>query len=284
MWDLVDQWRIAAPTHDAAFALIEVNLEYLATARQRDEVVLEIQRYAAENWIHQIEEGWMGARTFGTLLPNAACEDGLAYAEQMARRIRIPRRQIQLYVSGCDTSSFPRTEGGITVRTAFERMVCPEPRLKRGIDLVLGTLLFLLCLPVLVAAGLLIRLTSAGPAFFRQQRLGRGGRPFWIYKLRTMRHGAEHERPHLDHRNEQSGSAFKMARDPRITTVGSLLRKTSIDELPQLINVILGDMSLVGPRPLPASDWKPAEGWQNLRHDVKPGMTCTWQIAGRMEI
>jgi lipopolysaccharide/colanic/teichoic acid biosynthesis glycosyltransferase len=130
----------------------------------------------------------------------------------------------------------------------------------------------------------LIKLTSTGPVIFAQPRAGLGGKPFMIYKFRTMCVGAEAQQAMLRAKNEQDGPAFKIKDDPRVTTIGKFLRKTSIDELPQLWNVLLGDMTLVGPRPLPVKESDACEGWQRRRLDVTPGLTCIWQVKGRSRV
>ena len=119
---------------------------------------------------------------------------------------------------------------------------------------------------------------------FRQRRAGLGGKPFTIYKFRTMCVGAERQQAELRKLNEQDGPAFKLARDPRVTWIGNILRKTSIDELPQLWNVIKGDMSLVGPRPLPVAESDDCAQWQRRRLEVTPGLTCVWQVEGRSQV
>ena len=121
---------------------------------------------------------------------------------------------------------------------------------KRVFDLVVGGVVFALVLPLLAVLALIVKLDSPGPVFFRQERMGRGGRVFRIFKFRSMVVGAEHSRYDLEARNEYDGPMFKMRRDPRVTRAGSWLRKWSLDELPQILNVLAGDMSLVGPRPL----------------------------------
>lgn len=151
------------------------------------------------------------------------------------------------------------------------------PPWKRVVDLVGATTAAVLAAPVLLAAAAAVRLSSPGPAFFAQWRAGAGGRPFRMYKLRTMYVGAEASRDELAERNEQDGPAFKIVDDPRVTPIGRLLRKSSIDELPQIWNVLRGEMSLVGPRPLPCEESDAAEPWQRRRLDVTPGLTCIWQ-------
>ncbi len=157
--------------------------------------------------------------------------------------------------------------------------------LKRVLDLSVSASLLCLLSPLLLVIGLAIRFTSPGPVFFLQERLGLGKRTFRIFKFRTMVANAEKLLGSLEHLNETGGPNFKVRNDPRITGVGSFLRKTSLDELPQLINVLLGDMSLVGPRPLPLRDYHGfSEDWHRRRFCVKPGITCLWQIMGRNTI
>ncbi len=154
---------------------------------------------------------------------------------------------------------------------------------KQMFDYILGTILFLGTLPILLAAMLGIKATSPGPIFFKQVRVGRDGEEFEVYKLRTMVIDAEKQLENVRHLNEAKGPIFKIKDDPRITKIGGLLRKTSIDELPQFINVLRGEMSIVGPRPaLPneVEQWKP-ELRNRLR--VQPGITGMWQVGGRLD-
>ena len=156
---------------------------------------------------------------------------------------------------------------------------------KRTIDVVVSSLLLVLLAPVFLVTALLIKLTSPGPVFFKQKRMGYNKRIFEIYKFRTMVVDAEKRQAELESKNEVPGPVFKMHRDPRVTHVGRWLRRLSIDELPQLINVLKGDMSLVGPRPLPLRDVSRFDqDWVRRRFSVRPGITCSWQISGRSEI
>jgi exopolysaccharide biosynthesis polyprenyl glycosylphosphotransferase len=155
---------------------------------------------------------------------------------------------------------------------------------KRAIDLALSLVLFLLTLPIQALAALAIRLTSPGPIFFRQVRCGLNGRHFTLLKFRTMEAQAEARLLEIAHLNEMTGPVFKSARDPRLTPVGQLLRRLSIDELPQLWNVIVGDMSLVGPRPPLPEEVSRYEPWQRRRLSMSPGLTCLWQVSGRSEL
>ncbi|HEX4322095.1 MAG TPA: sugar transferase [Acidobacteriaceae bacterium] len=153
---------------------------------------------------------------------------------------------------------------------------------KRAIDILGASALLLLSLPILIAAGIAIKLTSSGPIFFSQDRYGLHRRRFRMFKLRSMVVNAEVLQTQLEHQNELGGPVFKIKEDPRITKVGAFLRKTSIDELPQLWNVLTGDMSLVGPRPLAVRDVLKIEDSAQLRRfSVLPGITCIWQMSGR---
>jgi exopolysaccharide biosynthesis polyprenyl glycosylphosphotransferase len=156
---------------------------------------------------------------------------------------------------------------------------------KRGLDITLGSLLLLACSPILLAASIAIRLDSPGSAFFRQRRAGVNGQHFSIWKFRTMVENAEAMRDGLMHRSEADGPRFKMADDPRVTRVGKFLRRYSIDELPQLFNVLGGTMSLVGPRPFPVKEFAAlSQGPAAARFDMQPGMTGLWQVSGRSDL
>ena len=155
---------------------------------------------------------------------------------------------------------------------------------KRLIDLTLALILFLVTLPVQILAALAILLTSGFPIFFRQVRCGLNGRHFTLPKFRTMAPGSEERLSEISHLNEMTGPVFKASRDPRSTPVGRVLRRLSIDELPQLWSVIVGDMSLVGPRPPLPEEVSHYEPWQRRRLSMKPGLTCLWQVSGRSEL
>lgn len=158
-------------------------------------------------------------------------------------------------------------------------------RLKRYIDVV-GALLGLMVLsPLLLGVAIAIKLTSPGSIFFRQERIGLHGQPFRIWKFRTMTANAPQLQASLEAQNQNAdGIMFKLKADPRITPIGHFLRRTSLDELPQLFNVLLGQMSLVGPRPLPVRDVQRFDEWHHIRHQVLPGITGLWQISGRSDL
>ncbi|MFU7517523.1 sugar transferase [Clostridium sp. HCS.1] len=155
---------------------------------------------------------------------------------------------------------------------------------KRVID-ILGSMIGIVLLsPLLLVIAILIRLESKGKVIFSQMRVGLNRKEFKIYKFRSMVENAEDLRKKLEDKNEVSGPMFKIKKDPRVTKVGRFIRNTSVDELPQLINVLKGDMSLVGPRPSLPSEVAKFEPWMLKRLEVKPGLTCYWQVSGRSNI
>ncbi|MFL2911417.1 MAG: sugar transferase [Limisphaerales bacterium] len=165
----------------------------------------------------------------------------------------------------------------------------PAPSLqsltKQMIDYIAAFTMILILSPLLLICALSVKLTSQGPIMFRQKRSGINGRPFTMFKFRSMNTNAEQRKHELEAMNEMSGPVFKVSSDPRITPIGKILRKYSLDELPQLINVLQGSMSLVGPRPLPEDETKRFEDLSHRRRlSVKPGLTCLWQISGRNEV
>jgi exopolysaccharide biosynthesis polyprenyl glycosylphosphotransferase len=156
--------------------------------------------------------------------------------------------------------------------------------LKRTFDLIGASILLTLLSPLLLAITIAVRATSRGPVLFRSTRRGIGQRPFPCLKFRTMHTDAEEQQADLEELNEATGALFKIREDPRLTRVGSFLRRFSLDELPQLINVLRGEMSLVGPRPLPQRDYEMLEEWHRKRYLVLPGITGLWQVSGRSEL
>jgi exopolysaccharide biosynthesis polyprenyl glycosylphosphotransferase len=155
---------------------------------------------------------------------------------------------------------------------------------RRILDFTGGLVLVGLLSPLFLLIAVLIRWDSPGPALYRQVRCGVNGRRFTFYKFRSMEMGAEEKKKDLLHLNEMSGPVFKIKDDPRVTRVGRFLRKTSMDELPQLFNVLRGNMSFVGPRPLPAEEVEKIKGWQRRRLSMKPGITGLWQVSGRNHV
>jgi len=160
-----------------------------------------------------------------------------------------------------------------------------QVEMKRLLDILISGVALLLFLPIFLITATAIKLTTSGPVFFVQERIGQNKRRFRVYKFRTMVPDAEKKQVELESLNEVSGPVFKIKKDPRITSVGRILRKLSIDEVPQLFNVLRGDMSLVGPRPLPIRDYNGfSEDWHRRRLSVRPGITCLWQVNGRSSL
>jgi exopolysaccharide biosynthesis polyprenyl glycosylphosphotransferase len=156
--------------------------------------------------------------------------------------------------------------------------------LKRLLDVTVALVALVVLAPLFVATAVAVRLSSRGPVFFRQERVGLHGRTFDMLKFRSMVPNAERLKTTLAAHNERTGPVFKMKDDPRVTRVGRFIRKYSIDELPQLVNVLVGDMSLVGPRPAIPAEVARYEAWQRRRLSVRPGLTCVWQVSGRDQI
>jgi exopolysaccharide biosynthesis polyprenyl glycosylphosphotransferase len=177
------------------------------------------------------------------------------------------------------------TEDPAVVTISAGQMKGLSASIKRLMDIALSSLLLLLLSPLFGLVALIVKRTSPGPAFFVQDRVGINKRRFRLYKFRTMAADAEKRIGELERLNEVDGPAFKIKNDPRITPIGRILRKTSFDELPQILNVLKGDMSLVGPRPLPFRDYKGFDvDWHRRRFSVRPGITCLWQAGGRSNV
>ena len=178
-----------------------------------------------------------------------------------------------------------REIAGVPIFVLNERIFLRSSRiLKRSIDLALGSMALVLASPLIALVSVLIKLDSRGPVVLAQTRIGKGARPFTVYKFRSMRENAEAMKKDLARLNESQGPLFKIREDPRITRVGRVIRKLSIDELPQLINVFKGEMSLVGPRPPLPSEVDQYESWQRKRFEVLPGITGLAQISGRSDL
>jgi len=156
--------------------------------------------------------------------------------------------------------------------------------IKRIFDIVASIVGLIVLAPLFLVVAILIKREDGGPIFFIQERTGLNNKPFKMYKFRTMCENAAEMHKFLLEQNELDGPAFKMKEDPRITHIGKFLRHTSIDELPQLLNILKGEMSVVGPRPLPVYETDQMTDYQNTRHLVKPGLTCYWQVMGRTEV
>ncbi|AFY36997.1 exopolysaccharide biosynthesis polyprenyl glycosylphosphotransferase [[Leptolyngbya] sp. PCC 7376] len=193
----------------------------------------------------------------------------------------LPSSKEMLYRRG-----LPEIFAGIpTLRVETPLLLCWDYRLKRWFDFVGSAFGLMILLPLFIGVAIAIKVDSPGEVFFRQKRVGLNGKTFRMWKFRTMVKNAPKLQQQLETQNQMSdGVLFKIKKDPRITKVGQFLRRTSIDELPQLINVLIGQMSLVGPRPLPIRDVERFDSWHHIRHQVVPGISGLWQISGRSDL
>jgi exopolysaccharide biosynthesis polyprenyl glycosylphosphotransferase len=250
---------------------------------------------------HVDDEPPANAQTLGTLadLP-AVCEAhnidrvivGFPNASDMAvlealrgLQGRVPVSEIPRYFELHNWRSEAEELHGLTLMHLPTASLGPSARAtKRVIDVMAASLALLVAAPALAVVAIAIKLDSRGPVFFRQERMGRAGQPFQIFKFRSMTADAWQQRNTVAELNEVDGPLFKMENDPRVTRVGAFIRKTSLDELPQLINVVRGEMSLVGPRPLPTEESDRIDGAALARLDVKPGITGLWQVCGRSQL
>jgi exopolysaccharide biosynthesis polyprenyl glycosylphosphotransferase len=216
--------------------------------------------------------------------PDFPQADALELVDQCSRRgvrVRLAPSTMEILIHRAEFvpgQSVPLFELGPPV---FEGV---DFALKRTFDLLGATLLLVLLSPLLLAITIAVRISSRGPVLYRSTRRGIGQRPFPCLKFRTMHTDAEERQADLEELNEATGALFKIRQDPRLTPVGSILRRFSLDELPQLINVLRGEMSLVGPRPLPQRDYEMLEDWHRKRYLVLPGITGLWQVSGRSEL
>jgi lipopolysaccharide/colanic/teichoic acid biosynthesis glycosyltransferase len=256
------------------------------------------------------EAGWLEDRLLGVVLPNTEARGAWKLADDVCldlEDIPSPICTVYSYPSdrlpdaessvqpvanvdqecgrpACSTATSGLNGRAPRGRPALELdklFVQSMPVWKRLLDVLGAAAGLLMLLPVFAIAAVAIKLSSPGPVIFRQRRSGRGGQPFVMYKFRTMVADAETRKATLLALNEQDGPAFKVRHDPRVTPVGRFLRRTSLDELPQLWNILKGDMSLVGPRPLPCAETDACERWHRRRLHVTPGLTCIWQVEGR---
>ncbi|MCU1698682.1 MAG: Polyprenyl glycosylphosphotransferase [Mycobacterium sp.] len=198
---------------------------------------------------------------------------------------RVPVSEIPRYFELHNWRSEPEDLHGLTLMNLpTVSLAASERVVKRLMDVTLATFALLFTGPLLLVVALAIRIDTPGPVFFRQERIGQAGKPFRIFKFRSMTADAWQQRDTVAQLNEVDGPLFKMEHDPRVTRVGAFIRKTSLDELPQLINVVRGEMSLVGPRPLPTEESDRIDGAALARLDVKPGITGLWQVCGRSDL
>ncbi|MDZ7372504.1 MAG: sugar transferase [candidate division KSB1 bacterium] len=234
------------------------DIPFILQRKVIDRVIFVVPRL----WLHRIDEAIMACENLG--ISTAVSLD--LYNLKIAK------------IRQTDFNGFPLLE--------FETFRAKQWQLfiKRLLDIVLASLMLIAFSPLMLVVAILIKLTSPGPVLFKQKRCGLNGRKFTLYKFRTMVPGAERKKQELLRMNEMNGPVFKMKRDPRVTPIGRILRKFSIDELPQLFNVLKGDMSIVGPRPALPVEVELYEVWQRRRLSLKPGLTCIWQVSGRNKV
>lgn len=221
-----------------------------------------------------------GARTLARAI-EAKSEHGLAFTT-----FTYPNKW---FVNGFDDGSDDETDAAAVAEPCADQSLEPlmAQRLtmfQRARDVAVSIVGLIALSPLAAIVSLSIKLNSRGPILYRHARIGWQGKPFQMYKFRSMIVGAEEQKTSLLEQNEQDGPAFKMTNDPRVTSIGRILRKLSIDEIPQLWNVLRGEMTLVGPRPLLPAEIAECETWQTSRLTVVPGITCTWQVEGRSEV
>lgn len=286
--DLVDRERMRADRGQTRFCLALFSLPPDDAAGVRILVNLEQRLRATDH------AGFFDANRIGVILWNT----GEAGAWEFVEKVKafydgLPMdAEVFLYPTyqppdpdrpGPDGTSRDLRELPQT-RAAEELFVRHLPAWKRAVDVVGACVGLIVLSPLLLLTAGLIKATSPGPVLFCQKRDGLGGRPFTILKFRTMSTDAEAKKAALRQQSEQDGPAFKMAHDPRITPLGRFLRKSCIDELPQLWNVVRGEMSLVGPRPLDSREMAHCAGWERRRLEVTPGLTCIWQVYGKSRV
>ena len=289
---VLDRERQRADRTHSPLSLIHFDL------LSRDEFLRNTLSQIIESRIRQTDAFGDYETSIAVVLPATSVDDAARVAEDITDAMRVHGRigwRCLEYPSGnfrvCRENEPIRDSAtqdgyqdyGNDPSRVYSLFVKPLPRWKRLIDVVVSATLLVLTAPILLLAAMAIKCTSPGPIIFAQRRRGLGGKPFTMYKLRTMYADAESRKAQLRPLSEQDGPAFKMKNDPRVTWVGKYLRKTCIDELPQLWNVLRGDMTLVGPRPLPCDEADACAEWQKRRLDVTPGLTCIWQATSGKE-
>ena len=290
MQAILDRERMRSDRGNSSFSLLALTL-----SRHGDQGDLSALARTLHGRVRATDDaGLLAPRCVGVVLPETPATGAWKLAEDICHLLppSMRRPDCQVYVDpskddhpdlAVDTRiGEPMGQGG--TRPMQVLFVQRLPLWKRASDVLGAATALVLAAPVMLVVALAVKLTSPGPVLFKQQRDTLGGRRFTIYKFRTMSVDAEDRKAALRTHSEQDGPAFKMQQDPRVTALGRFLRTTSIDELPQLFNVLLGDMSLVGPRPLPCDESSRCEPWQRRRLDVTPGLTCIWQVRGRSTV
>lgn len=296
-----DAWRRALQSERARVdrngSPLSILTLTLPAALREGRPLLQLTDYLAERLRITDTIGWREPNRLGVLLPDTPRPGAEKVAAEIMEFVgdRHGRLTIDIAVYPDDSSlespdledsAVDAADSGITVGAQGAESVLMQrmPLWKRGMDIVGASLGLVVAGPVILAMAAAVAATSRGGAFFLQEREGLGGRRFRMLKLRTMIADSDSLKERLRKHSVQDGPAFKMVSDPRVTPIGRLLRATSLDELPQLVNVLLGQMSLVGPRPLPVEESIRCEPWQRRRLEVTPGITCIWQVRGRSTV
>jgi lipopolysaccharide/colanic/teichoic acid biosynthesis glycosyltransferase len=289
---VLDRWRVFADRSGSELALIVFSTDVREMERS---TLIHLTKILKKHLRLSDEAGRLDRHRLGVVLPNTSTDGAWTLAERVCSEFppHVPRPDCRVYKYPSDwlSADEDRIEDEAK-RPVAERpaqsleplLKKPLPLWKRCVDLIGAAAGLILLAPLFAIVAVAIKATSPGPVFFRQWRFGRGGRKFQVIKFRSMVVDAESRKQELMDRNEQDGPAFKIKSDPRVTPVGRFLRATSIDELPQLWNVLTGDMSLVGPRPMVCSEVAACRTWQRRRLDVTPGLTCVWQVEGRSQV
>ena len=285
---MLDRERSRADRSGSSFSLIVIRLR---RQDRREESYRVISRVLLERLRETDLTGFMNDGRIGVLLSDTPINGAYELRDSLRHELRtkdilfddelFTYPAIELAESEVDRKNTSNGSEQEEARPLESMLYQALPRWKRTLDLVAATIGLIVLSPLLIVTAVLVKSTSRGPIFFTQPRAGLGGCPFVLYKFRTMCDDAEERKADLMAKNEQDGPAFKIKNDPRITPIGRILRKSCIDELPQLLNVLNGDMTIVGPRPLPCREADQVEGWQRRRVDVTPGLTCTWQAGAR---
>jgi lipopolysaccharide/colanic/teichoic acid biosynthesis glycosyltransferase len=287
---LLERERMRCDRGNASFSLLTLTF----SARLSDSNLTAIARTLRDRLRITDDAGIWSARAIGVILPETPVAGAWKLADDLCELMphELPRPKCEVFAYPSDEQPEEVLVGEEAEQPEEDRIsrpmhtlfVRPMPAWKRAIDVIGASVALVLAAPLLLAVAVAIKLTSPGPVIFKQRRHTIGGRKFMMYKFRTMAANAEQRKTALLRFSEQDGPAFKLAKDPRVTALGRFLRKTSIDELPQLVNVLLGDMSVVGPRPLPCDESDRCEQWQLRRLDVTSGLTCIWQVRGRSAV